>query len=140
VSETRPLQLGVGSLFDGKPTAATADADRAGALRAEIRDTLQRTGDERYSQLAGQVHDAGEESLADLLVDVNQAEIARDVREIRDIDAAQRRIANGSYGICLDCDESIVRERLEAYPTAKRCLKCQQKHERTQATARPASL
>jgi len=29
------------------------------------------------------------------------------------------------------CDKSIDRERLEAYPTAKRCLPCQQLHERT---------
>lgn len=113
---------------------------RAHALRAEVRDTLLKSNREQYAELAGQVHDAGEESLADLLVDVNQAEIARDIRELRDIEAAQRRIANGSYGICLDCDENIARARLDAYPTAKRCLKCQQAHEKAQGARPPSSL
>jgi RNA polymerase-binding protein DksA len=113
---------------------------RAAALRNEVRATLLKTNREQYADLAGQVHDAGEESVADLLVDVNQAEIARDIREIRDIESAQQRLSDGSYGVCQDCDEKIARARLDAYPTAKRCLKCQRGHEQSPGVRRPPSL
>ena len=45
--------------------------------------------------------------------------------ELGDIDAALERIRAGSYGICTDCGVSIPASRLNAYPTAKRCIDCQ---------------
>jgi len=113
---------------------------RSDVLRAEIRDVLRRSDSEQYADIAGQVHDAEEEALADLLVDVSLAEITRDVQEIRDIDAALRRIATGTYGTCARCREPISRARLEVYPTAKRCLSCQQIHDRERAVVRPPTL
>jgi RNA polymerase-binding transcription factor DksA len=110
------------------------------ALRAEIRDTLLRTDEEQYARIAGEVHDAAEDALADLLVDVNLAEITRDVQEVRDIEAALRRIATRIYGVCAQCREPIDRKRLEVYPTAKRCLSCQQAHDRARGVPAPSSL
>lgn len=101
------------------------------ALREEIRNTLLRADAETYADIAGQVHDLEDESLADLLTDINHAEVARDVDEVRDIEAALQRIAVGAYGRCMRCGLTIDRERLDAYPTAKRCLPCQQLHERS---------
>ncbi|HXR93754.1 MAG TPA: TraR/DksA family transcriptional regulator [Steroidobacteraceae bacterium] len=97
--------------------------------RSRIREALLRADAEQYAQIAGQVHDAQDESLADLLVDVYFDEIDRDVQMVRDIDAAQRRILSSTYGRCSDCGEPIPFERLDAYPTAKRCLQCQVRHE-----------
>jgi RNA polymerase-binding transcription factor DksA len=54
-------------------------------------------------------------------------------QELRDIDAARARLKNHSYGICMSCGDDIGFERLRAYPTAKRCLPCQQQRERTYA-------
>jgi RNA polymerase-binding protein DksA len=99
-------------------------------LRGEIRDELLRSDDARYQKLAGEVHDSGDEAIADLLVDIGNADLDRDVEEIRDIDAALLRIADGSYGVCADCGGAIPVDRLEAYPTAKRCRPCQQRYER----------
>ena len=113
---------------------------RTDVLRAEIRDVLLRNDRERYADIAGQVHDAEEEALADLLVDVSFAEITRDVQEIRDIDAALRRIAAGTYGTCVRCREPISRDRLEVYPTAKRCLSCEQSHDRERGARAPPTL
>lgn len=45
-------------------------------------------------------------------------------REIADIRAALSRIEDGSYGICDRCGESIAPARLEALPTATRCINC----------------
>jgi RNA polymerase-binding protein DksA len=114
--------------------------ERSRSLRAEVRDTLLRTDSERYADLAGMVHDAAEEALADVQVDVNLAEVTRDIQEIRDSEAALERIALGTYGDCVGCGEPVALARLQAYPTAKRCLSCQQTHERTRAAPRPPKL
>ena len=46
-------------------------------------------------------------------------------RELQDIEVALARIADGSYGACIDCGGEIGRARLKADPTLKRCLPCQ---------------
>jgi len=97
--------------------------------RSTIREVLQRTAAEHYAQIAGQVHDVQDESLADLLVDVNLGEIDREVQALRDIEAARSRIGAGTFGRCLDCGEPMGWRRLDAYPTATRCLECQVRHE-----------
>lgn len=45
------------------------------------------------------------------------------------IEAAQDRIAAGTYGVCDDCGSAIPAERLEIMPTTKHCVQCQQYHE-----------
>ena len=45
--------------------------------------------------------------------------------ELGHIDAALERIRAGTYGICSDCGVTIPPARLSAYPTAKRCIDCQ---------------
>jgi RNA polymerase-binding transcription factor DksA len=42
--------------------------------------------------------------------------------------------------VCVDCGASVGYERLEAYPTAKRCLACQQAHEKTRGSMGPSRL
>ena len=42
-----------------------------------------------------------------------------------DIEAALERIQAGTYGQCTDCGVTIPAARLNAYPTAKRCVDCQ---------------
>lgn len=41
------------------------------------------------------------------------------------LEAALRRIEEGTYGICIDCGESISTQRLEAVIGAIRCADCQ---------------
>lgn len=40
------------------------------------------------------------------------------------IDAAERRLDDGSYGICADCGNEIAVERLEALPATPSCVDC----------------
>ncbi len=102
-------------------------------LREEVRQELLNSDNETYIELAGQVHDIGEASVADLLVDLQLAEIDKHIAEIRDIDAALLRIAAGRYGVCKDCKSAIAVERLQAYPTARRCRRCEVNHEHNYA-------
>jgi RNA polymerase-binding protein DksA len=46
------------------------------------------------------------------------------------IDAALRRIDDGSFGKCLRCGTSISEERLEAMPYATKCIECKRLEER----------
>jgi RNA polymerase-binding protein DksA len=44
--------------------------------------------------------------------------------EAAEIQAALRRIEDGSYGTCASCGEPIGRKRLEALPYATKCINC----------------
>lgn len=104
------------------------DAERA-RLRQDIRNELTRSDNEQYAALAGQVHDSGDESVADLLSDVNTAIISHSIRELREIEAAQERLREGTYGTCEECGEAIPFARLQAYPAARLCLADQERYE-----------
>jgi DnaK suppressor protein len=45
------------------------------------------------------------------------------------IDQALRRVRNKTYGNCEQCGEPINRERLEAVPHARLCIKCKELEE-----------
>lgn len=47
-----------------------------------------------------------------------------DLAELRRIDAALNRIADGSYGTCAKCGNEISEDRLTAVPTAALCRNC----------------
>jgi RNA polymerase-binding protein DksA len=102
-------------------------------LQREIRETLIHSDEERYIDLAGRVHDEGEQSVADLLSDFKIAIIDRQLSEHREVEAALKRMTMGSYGYCVDCGTEIGYERLVAYPMAKRDLTCQEMFEKTYA-------
>ncbi|MGE5624529.1 MAG: TraR/DksA family transcriptional regulator [Bacillota bacterium] len=114
--------------------------ERRQALRAAIVAALEQSQREDYLALAGQVHDLEDESLADLLADVRHADIGLHVHELQDIEATLTRLETGSYGTCIDCGGKIAEARLTAYPTAKRCWACQEKHERRRGAKPAASL
>ncbi len=103
--------------------------DRREELRWIIHDILVESKRQDYIDLAGQVHDAGEESIANVFVDLDLSALRREVEEIRDVEAALERISDATYGQCIDCENDIELTRLEAYPTAKRCIVCQNHHE-----------
>lgn len=61
--------------------------------------------------------------------EVRHAELLRDQQELQDVRAALQRVAEGEYGECMDCGKGIALARLQAFPTAKRCIDCQTRHE-----------
>lgn len=116
---------------------------RLGKRREELRwlihDALVESRRDDFLELAGAVHDAGDESVADLLEGLSHATLNREVEELADTEAALARIQKGGYGVCIDCGDEIVRERLNAYPTAKRCIVCQTRRETEKRGGRDAT-
>jgi DNA-binding NtrC family response regulator len=56
--------------------------------------------------------------------------LARESARLRDAREALRRLDNGVFGICLDCEEDISLKRLAAVPWAARCIVCQERADR----------
>lgn len=106
---------------------------RRSELREAVREELDHGQTETHAELAGRVHDAEDDALAELLVDAHLSEIERHVQELRRIEAALQRMSTETYGECIDCGEPIDLERLRAWPTAERCIECQNLFERTHA-------
>lgn len=114
-------------------TLKTGLDNRSRELSAEIRAELAASDDEQHRNLANAAANSNGESLDRAFVDVEVALIDRQVKELRDIEAARQRMHNGAYGTCADCEEAVPYARLLAYPIAKRCITCQQEHDKTHA-------
>jgi RNA polymerase-binding transcription factor DksA len=111
--------------------------DRRRALIGELHEDADRVRRDRYGDLAGAAPDAGDESVADLISDLDQAGMTRDLAELREVEAARERMTEGSYGLCTECAREIDYRRLRAYPSALRCIDCQRRFEKTHAGERP---
>lgn len=114
--------------------------ERAARLRDEVQQAKARSIDETPAQIAERARDPEDDSFADLIAHTNFAEMGRDVDELRMIDSALQRICAGTYGICVDCVQPIPTARLEAEPTAARCVNCQELHEKTHASTPTPTL
>ena len=49
-----------------------------------------------------------------------------EIKLLREVEDAVRRIDQGVYGICAECEEPISEKRLAALPWARYCVKCQE--------------
>ncbi len=72
--------------------------------------------------------------MADLGTDAMEREktfyfASKSGRLLYHIDQALRRVRNKTYGKCEECGEQINRERLEAVPHARLCIKCKELEE-----------
>ena len=88
---------------------------------AELAQTL-RTRDgiaiEKSADQMDEIQYASERDLAIRNVD-------RDSNLLRSVRAALRRIHDGSFGTCIECEWAISPKRLAAVPWASRCIQCQ---------------
>jgi DnaK suppressor protein len=57
----------------------------------------------------------------------------RESKLLKEVNAAMKRVDEGSYGTCLRCDEEIPEKRMKAVPWAAYCVPCQEAIERQRA-------
>jgi len=105
--------------------------------RQRVAAAIENLHDEHPGSMA---EDSGEDAvfdnhLADTATETYDRELDYTLEEnsehvLADIDAALRRIEDGTYGICTSCGRRIAEERLEARPWATLCIDCQRERER----------
>lgn len=119
--------------------------ERPGLNLALIETRLSALSDELRREIETERQDVREmaESQDDEIISQHSADVGSDLfmeeralstqraleRELRNVEAALQRIADGSYGDCVDCRQPIAVERLEARPQAIRCIECERRFE-----------
>lgn len=98
--------------------------------RAEVYRTVARTNEELTTLEMHQAGSLGEDVNTDLATAVLSHLEGHEKHALDEIDAAQARLAAGTYGVCEECSAPIPLTRLRALPTARYCVPCQRKHER----------
>jgi RNA polymerase-binding transcription factor DksA len=98
-------------------------------LRAEVVAIEDEKNDLPRSVPMSHVEDEAERGEERTREALRHAEQERDIDELRAINAARERMAGGYYGTCIDCGIDIPLARLQAQPTASRCVPCQERYE-----------
>ena len=131
------IESGTGSASGGVRAGSTDAHGVEAALRrrydelwADVQRQLAKYGSELYGDIVQGAGDLEDFALADVLMDLNLAEITRDVAEMRDVEDAMERLTEGTYGICDECGEPINPDRLRVKPEAILCLECQERSEK----------
>ena len=112
------------------PTAATTDVDYAELLQSEqsrLRAELSELG---FADGGGGLnYDSNFADSSQVTAERGEAEaLATKLREtLADVEGALGRLDNGTYGACEDCGKEIGDDRLEAIPSARRCISCASK-------------
>lgn len=78
---------------------------------------------EKTPDALDEVQHAGERELAIRTLD-------RETNLLRNVRGALARINDGSFGVCLHCEEDINPKRLNAVPWAPYCITCQEMADR----------
>jgi RNA polymerase-binding protein DksA len=100
------------------PDARAALVDARDAVRAELAEGIVAPGPMTYGSQAAAATQVFEQQRDLALRERNELQLAA-------VEAALRRLDDGTYGTCVRCGEPIAAERLEALPWASHCIDCQ---------------
>jgi DnaK suppressor protein len=98
------------------------------ARQAELAHVLRNREDiaiEKSPDALDEVQRAAERELAIRNLD-------RESSLLRNVRAALRRIQDGTFGVCVHCDEPINPKRLNAVPWTPLCIRCQERADRNE--------
>jgi DnaK suppressor protein len=104
------------------------------AKQAELRGSMCRRDEiavEKTPDALDEVQLAGERELA-------IRNLHRESHMLRQIRFAIARIGDGSYGICLHCEEEISARRIQALPWAVFCIRCQEQADKNETWSHDA--
>ena len=115
--------------------------NRQQELLEEVRNEFDERENQHLAALMGNdPGDIGDLSLADELADLNILRVDRQIKELREIETKLAQTKEGCLNACNDCGKEIGLQRLLAYPTAMRCVSCQERHEQMYAHESHPSL
>ena len=105
--------------FDADAARASLLAERE-RLRVELGEPIESPGQMTYGSQAAAASHVFEQQRDLALRDRSRAELGR-------VEAALRKLDDGTYGSCESCGNPIAPERLEAIPWAPLCIDCARK-------------
>lgn len=93
-------------------------------------DTLKKSQKEASGDISGYTY-----HMADVATDNYDREFSlglasNERKSLYELEDALKRIEEGDFGICDACKAAISKIRLKAVPSARLCIKCQEKRER----------
>ena len=109
------------------PKLTLLDPNKTGRQAEDLENQLRNRDGiavERSADQLEEIQAASERALA-------VGNLDREFNQLRDARAALRRIQEGSFGICQECDEDIHPKRLAAVPWAMFCIRCQETADRS---------
>lgn len=87
-----------------------------------VREDFSVNADDRFDEL--------DQATMDIEQSMRMRLCNREVFYIKKVEEALKRIEEGTFGECEDCEEDIELRRLEARPTATLCIACKEEQER----------
>lgn len=100
--------------------------------REELVRTINRTEQEGRSADADPTVDLADKAANSYTKEFLFGQTHTDRVTLQLVDEALRRVENGTFGLCLHCQEDMQQKRLEAVPWARHCRACQEKLEQGQ--------
>jgi len=114
--------------------------ERKKKLLTDLHDQLfEKLGNEYRGEFE-RAMDSGDVSFVDLLQSVGVKIVDIRQEELIKMDAAERKLKDGTYGICEECGKEISEERLAAVPYAVRCREDEERYEQTKILGRGPTL
>ncbi len=93
----------------------------------ELEEKLTQLSQERMTD--NQVQDPGDQALTSTMESLRSSLQSTENEEYKRTIKALEKITEGTYGVCVDCGQTISERRLNSYPDAARCLSCQELYE-----------
>ena len=133
------------------PQKAAKAGDRAEDLKRMLvrkrESVIQNTKEEISKYISGESRqlvesalDGGDWSVIDLSEDLRLQKLGANNDTVFKIDESLRKLEEGTYGLCDDCEDEISAERLRILPFAIRCRDCQEDHEELIAVNKGESI
>lgn len=73
--------------------------------------------------------DETDEIQGNILIEINNQLSTRNSAKLAQIEAALKKIDEGKYGLCQDCEEPILEKRLLSNPYFQTCVSCAEERE-----------
>ena len=124
-----------------KALAAASSSDRFRGLKSmliakrdallnEAKQEIQKYVSGENRQLVDTAIDEADWAAVEISEDINLKRLSAQRQLLKDVEECLRKLSEGSYGICEDCNEEISEKRLRVIPTATLCIDCKEQREK----------
>ena len=120
---------------EGPAFLSKAEVESAVLLLRKMKDSISKTMEEKKkldlpeTEVGDAIDQASQSLEKEILFELSDSEMT----DLGDIEAALRKIENGTYGVCEHCKRPIGKKRVKALPSARYCLVCQNGSEKQRA-------